>query len=87
MATTIKVSEATRDRVKAIGAQTRQPADAVISQALDELERKLFWQDYAAQRASERGPLPQSALAERAAWDATADDGLEPEIWDEDPFA
>ncbi len=77
MPTTIKVTEPTRDRIKAIGASTRQTADEVVSRALDEYERALFWAEYrAAADAEARGGVPAGAAAERAAWDATLRDGL-----------
>jgi predicted transcriptional regulator len=73
VATTIKVSEPTRDRIKAIGAQTRQTAEDVVSQALDEYERALFWRAYRA--AAQAGPT-EDALAETQVWEATLRDGL-----------
>jgi hypothetical protein len=79
MSTTIKVSETTRDRVKAIGAQTNQPADAVVAEALDELERKLFWRRYAEQRAAVREPATE--------WDRASSDGLQAETWTDDDFS
>lgn len=68
----------TRDRVKAIGAQTNQPADAVVAQALDELERKLFWRRYAVQRTSGHETV--------AEWDRALNDGLQAEAWTDDDF-
>jgi predicted transcriptional regulator len=52
-ATTIKVSSQTRDRVKALGLARHKSADAVIQEALDELDRRLFWDEFDAAAASE----------------------------------
>lgn len=74
MATTIKVSEPTRDRIKALGASTAQTAEQVVSKALDEYERALFWQEY--RRAAE-ADVERDDDAERKLWDATLRDGLD----------
>lgn len=76
MATTIKVSEPTRDRINALGATTAQTAEQVVSKALDEYERALFWQEY--RRAAE-ADRDRDDEAERELWDATLRDGLERE--------
>lgn len=47
MSTTIRVSAQTRDEVKMLGARTGQMADQVVSRALVEYERALFWREYA----------------------------------------
>jgi predicted transcriptional regulator len=44
--TTIKVSKETRERIKALGAAQRQSADAVVQAALDELDRRIFWDQF-----------------------------------------
>jgi hypothetical protein len=75
MSTTIKVTEPTRDRIKAIGDTTRQTADQVVSSALDEYERALFWSAYRAAAEAERSAEPNRHDAELAAWDATLRDG------------
>lgn len=43
MSTTIRVSEATRDRLSALAAATSQPMTVVIGEALDALERQRFF--------------------------------------------
>jgi hypothetical protein len=77
--TTIKVSIRTRDRVKLIGQRTHQSADGVIQDALDELDRKLFWDEYDA--ASTAIAIDSRALGEeieeRNAWNATLTDGTD----------
>ena len=69
--TTIMVSLTTRDRIKSIGAQRHQSADKVIQSALDELDRKLFWDDYDAAAAADQEPDDSTSE-----WDATLTDGL-----------
>lgn len=76
--TTIKVSEPTRDRIKSIGASTRETADEVVARALDEYERVLFWRAFrvAAQAEAENG-MPPEAAEEQALWDRALRDGLD----------
>lgn len=79
MATTIKLSASTRDRVNAMGARTGQTADQVVGRALAEYERSLFWQAYAI--AADAVPADPEAEADQRAeqelWDRTLRDGLE----------
>jgi predicted transcriptional regulator len=75
MVTTVRVSEATRDRLRAVGQPAHQTADEVINAALDELERRRFWEAYA-QAVRADNPTPEE-LTEQAAWDATVGDGLD----------
>jgi predicted transcriptional regulator len=71
--TTIKVSTATRDRIKALGTTRHQSADAVIQDALAELERKLFWEQFDAAVATEgEGDLK----AETENYSSSLKDGL-----------
>lgn len=74
--TTIKVSAATRDRVKALSAETHQSAEQVIQDALDELDCRLFWDRYDAAAAAEAAPSAEET-AEHVGWDATLTDGLD----------
>jgi predicted transcriptional regulator len=79
MTTTIKVSTTTRDRIKIISQRTHQSAEGVILDALDELDRKLFWDEYDA-ASSAIAVDPRSATEEiedRKAWDATLTDGAD----------
>ncbi|MFT3852091.1 MAG: hypothetical protein QM733_05050 [Ilumatobacteraceae bacterium] len=72
MATTIKVATSTRDRVNKLGARTRQTADQVVSRALEEYERALFWTEFAA-AADAVADDPEVATAEAVEaglWDA-----------------
>lgn len=77
MATTVKVSVPTRDRINAIGAATRQTAEQVVGAALDEYERALFFDEYraAVDDEVERGTHPEVAR-ELKLWDRTLRDGL-----------
>jgi hypothetical protein len=75
MVTTVRVSEATRDRLRAVGLPAHQTADEVINAALDELERRQFWDAYA--KASQMDKPTPEEQAEQAAWDSTLGDGLE----------
>lgn len=73
MSTTIKVSPQTRDQIKSLGASTGQTADQVVSRALVEYERALFWAEYA--RAAEQD-RPRREQDEQELWDRTLRDGL-----------
>ena len=77
VATTIKVSAPTRDRVNAIGARTKQTAEQVVASALREYERSLFWRDYT--KAADAVAADPSAAAdertEHELWDRTTPDG------------
>lgn len=77
MATTVKVSEPTRDRINALGAATAQTADQVVGAALDEYERALFFDEYrrAVDDEAARGVTPAVA-EELKLWDRTLRDGL-----------
>ena len=72
--TTIKVSAATRDRIKALGAAERKSADAIVQAALDAQERALFWDRFEA-AATAHGTEELEADAE--AWAPTLKDGLD----------
>ena len=68
--TTSRVRSSTRDRVRALGRETRQTADAVVTRALELHEREAFcWQAW--ERAQqERTPQEQAQdEAEVAVWD------------------
>lgn len=77
--TTIKVSVPTRDRVKALGEQTHETAEQVVSHALDEYERMLFWRAFgaAAQGVAVNSDAAAEEADEQQLWDRTLRDGLE----------
>lgn len=79
MATTIKVTALTRDRVNAVGARTNQTAEQVVAKALAEYERALFWQEYdeAAVAVAANPNAHDEEQMERTAWDRTTSDGID----------
>jgi hypothetical protein len=71
MPTTSKVTEPTWDRIEAIGDTTRQTADQVVSSALDDYERALFWSAFRATADAERSADPNRCDVELAAQEVT----------------
>lgn len=86
--TTIRVPNATRDKLRVLARQERRPIGDIVAAAVDRYEEDAFWAEahrtYAAMRAD---PAASAAFdAEVAAWDRTLKDGLEGlegERWDE----
>jgi predicted transcriptional regulator len=77
VSTTIKVSEATRDRIKQLATSAEQTADQVVTRALDEYERALFWEEYRrAAEAERKSPHYAQIQAELAICDGALGDGL-----------
>ena len=80
MATTmIRVEQATHKKLRALASRTGGTMPQLVAAAVEELERKLFWEQVNQEFALLRDD-PKSwkhELAERAAWDATLSDGLE----------
>jgi hypothetical protein len=72
--TTVRVSEATRERLREVGLPS-QTADEVINAALDELERRRFWDAYAV--VARAGTPSEEEQAEWEAWDSARGDGLQ----------
>lgn len=72
MATTVRVSEATRERAAAIAARRGSSIGDVVDEALDAYERAEFWRQ--TQEALARHP---EALSPDPAWDRGTADGLE----------
>jgi antitoxin MazE7 len=79
--TTIKVSVATRDRLKRLADEDHLTLDAELARTLDSAEQARFWagvrEDYARLQAD-----PQEwhdYTGELAEWDHTAGDGLDDE--------
>jgi len=77
MSTTMRVSEATRAKFAQMSAETGRPMAQLLDEAADALERRLFFDAYAARYAELRAdPAGWSeVLAERAEWDTTLLDG------------
>lgn len=72
MATTVRVSDATRARAAALAAERGSSIGAVVDEALDALERGAFWQrtrDVLTRHPAAGEPDP--------AWERTARDGLD----------
>jgi hypothetical protein len=86
----VRVSEATRERLRAIAEREGSTLQSIVDRALDEHERQVFWaQMDSAWAALKSDPAAwQAEMDERAAWDATLADGLDPnESWSEDGSA
>ena len=71
MATTVRVSEATRARAAAIAARRGSSIGDVVGDALDAYERAEFWRQ--TQEALARHP---ESLDEDEAWDRSVREGL-----------
>jgi predicted transcriptional regulator len=68
MSTTIRVSERTRDRFAKLADETGRPMTQLLDEAADALERRVFFDRFAARYAALRGDPAEWALieAERA---------------------
>jgi predicted transcriptional regulator len=80
MATTmIRVELSTHKRLRSLAASTGETVPEIVATALEQYERKIFWErvdgEFAALRADSKAWKHE--LEERAAWDATLSDGLE----------
>ena len=86
---TIRVSRSTHGLPRDLAAKTNTTMTAVVDQAVRDLQRKRFWEEF--QTASEALKADPKALAdyrqEMAEWDVTLADGLEmePPFDDEEP--
>ena len=78
VSTTIRVSEETRDRLAALAAATDRPMTKVLDEAVEALERKVFFAEMNERFAELRAdPEAWKAFeAERAEWDRTLGDNL-----------
>ncbi len=78
--TTVRISEETRTKLREIAAQTGQPMQKILEQAIEEYRRRRFLDDVnRAYEALRNDPTAWAEeLEERAAWDATISDGLDP---------
>ncbi len=86
-APTIRISEVSHQILKELAEQTGLSMMDVLDKALDTYRRKLFFEQMNAGYAELRADSESWAehLAERAQWDATLMDGLDPdERWAED---
>ena len=76
MSTTIRISEATRDRFSKLAASTGRPMTQLLDEAADALERRLFFDEFAERyEALRQDPDAWPEIqAERAVEDAAASD-------------
>jgi predicted transcriptional regulator len=80
MATTmIRVERSTHKKLRSLAERTGDSMPELIAAAVEEYERKLFWEqvneEFTALRNDPKGWKQE--LEERAAWDVTLSDGLE----------
>jgi hypothetical protein len=83
----VPISEASQRLLQELAQQTGQPMTDILDQALDAYRRQLFFEglkaDYAALKADPEAWSDE--LAERKLWEATLEDGLDPdERWTAD---
>lgn len=78
MSTTIRVSDGTRRKLRALSEATGQPLTAVVDLAVEALRRERFFDEMdAAYAVLREADVWEEVSAERSAWDATLGDGLE----------
>jgi hypothetical protein len=77
--TMIRVETSTHKKLRSLAAQTGDTMPRLVAAAVEELERKLFWeqvnQEFTDLRANPTAWKQE--LEERAAWDTTLADGIE----------
>jgi hypothetical protein len=77
--TTVKVSTATRDRIKSAGMAMRLTADEVINSALEALERDRLWESWRSAAASSSPAARLSYVEDQKVYDGMLTDGLDPD--------
>jgi hypothetical protein len=77
--TTVKVSTATRDRIKSAGMAMRLTADEVINSALEALERDRLWESWRSAAASSSPAARVSYVEDQKDYDGMLTDGLDPD--------
>jgi hypothetical protein len=77
----IRVDQAVEKRLGEIAARTGDTMQEVVAAAVEEYERKLFWEQVNAEFAALRNDPKawKQELDERAAWDATLSDASDAE--------
>jgi predicted transcriptional regulator len=77
--TTVRVSEHTHELLHKLAAATGEPLQKVLERAVENYRRAQFFEELdAAYARLQADPVAwEEELAERAAWDATAADGLD----------
>lgn len=79
--TTVRIDEATRDKLRIIADSENEPIHVILERAIEDYRRKRFLEDanraYNALRQNQKAWAEE--LEERAVWDATLSDNLEDE--------
>ena len=79
--TTVRIDEATRDKLRIIANSENEPVHVILERAIEDYRRKRFLEDansaYNALRQNRKAWAEE--LEERAVWDATLSDNLEDE--------
>src|SRR5437762_11572268 len=88
-ATTVRMSEETREKLRDLAHQEHESMQTILDKAVEAYRLQLFWDQvtdaYAALRADPEAWAEE--LAERKLWEATLMDGLEDEYPLEDDLA
>ncbi len=81
MSTTLRVSDELHDKIAQLARARGQRMQDIIDQAVDAWERALFWEEFNASVERLRADPDAWAeyQAERAVWDRTLKDDLEPD--------
>ena len=82
-ATTIKVDSALRDRINVLAAQEGRTAGSVIEMLLDQYLWRQKVERAKRQMREASAEVWAEYLAESREWDATANDGLENDPWED----
>jgi predicted transcriptional regulator len=82
---TLTISPQTQRTIRALAKKTNLPAHEVVERAVEELRRKLLFEEANAAYATlqEQPEVWQEINQEQEAWDITLADGLENEDWSE----
>ena len=83
-ATTVRVSEETREKLRELAHDEKESMQTVLSKAVESYRRQRFWDQHNAAYARLREDPEAWAeeLAERKLWEATLMDGLEDDPYD-----
>ena len=77
--TTIRIEQSTHKKLRALASQTGDTIPHLVAVAVEEYDRRLFWDQVNAEFKALRRNLKswKRELQERAAWNATLADGLQ----------
>jgi predicted transcriptional regulator len=78
---TVRISAKARQMLRELAAQSGESMQEILDKAIDHYQREQFWKEANASFAALRQDAEawQHELAERALWDNTLMDGIEPE--------